>query len=466
MGFASFVRAAVLGAWPGATALPWLGQRISAGGASIPTPAVSASTVLALTGVYRACSLLSDAASTAPPALYRRRESGGRLRLTDSPLAQALATLAQADAELFAFSTALVGNGYLRAIRDSSGDPYELQAVPPWRVQLEIESGSGRRWYRIAADATVEEPEVLLPERDMIHARYRTTGSNRLMGVPPMVACAPAFALALQSRDVQRLLFSNLAAPRGALQTANKLDPKLAKEMQAQWEQNFGAGGVGKTAVLANGLEYKPIPLNAVDAQLLEQVEASELDIARAYGIPRQFLEAGGQTLTYASAAEGTRALYSLALKGFCARLADAMAQRLLTREERASGTAIEFDLGSMLVLPGAEQAEFLSKLANAGLATPNELRNAFLNLPDALGGDLLRAPVNTTPSGAWAAGDAKEYDALAVERRRLEQYAADLDDVADILEAQGTAPLLRPVSRQQSREFHEAFEQRPDHAQ
>jgi HK97 family phage portal protein len=412
MSFVARVRAAVLGAWQGVTPLPWLGERLQAGGASLPAlPAVSASTVLALTGVYRACSLLADAASTAPPALYRRRDNGGREQVRDTATARALATLSHADAELWAFSCALVGNGYLRILRDGTGAPYELRAVPPWRVTLEVEQGTRRIWYRIAADATLEEPEAIVAAGDMIHARYRVTGTNRLLGVSPIVSCAPAFALALQSRDMQRVLFSNIASPGGALVAPGKMEKAVAEELRDRWEKNFRAGGLGRIAVLSNGLQYVPILPKAVDAQLLEQVEASVRDVARAYGIPRQFLEDGVQ-MTYASAAEGTRALYSLALRGFCARLADALAQRLLSRNERAAGTSIEFDLSSVLILPGGEMAEFLSKLANAGLATPNELRNAYLNLPDVPGGDVLRAPVNTAPLDRWAAGDTKAVPA------------------------------------------------------
>jgi HK97 family phage portal protein len=424
MSFGARMRAAVLGAWQGwgGMALPWLGTRIQAGGASLPVPSATPGAALGLTAVYRACSLLADAASVAPPALYRKEANGGRQQLTDTAAARALATLSHADAELWAFGCALTGNGYLRIVRDGNGAPYDLRAVPPWRVTLEVEQGTGRLYYRIAADTTLEEREVIVPEADVVHARYRVTGANRLLGVPPVVSCAPAFALALQSRDVQRVLFANLATPRGALQAPGKIDPAIAKRAQAEWEANFQAGGLGKTAVLANGLEYKPIPLNAVDAQLLEQVEAGVRDIARAYGLPKQFLESGEQ-LTYASASEGTRALYSLALRGFCARLADALAQRLLTRNERAGGTAIEYDLSSMLVLPGGEQAEFLSKLANAGLATPNELRNQYLKLPDVEGGDVLRTPVNTTPAGPWAAAGKGIY----TDAKDLRRWQADL---------------------------------------
>lgn len=449
MPFATRVRGLVLGAlqgWAG-TALPWLGARIAAGGASLPAPTTSPATALALTAVYRACGLLSDAAAVAPPALYRRDATGGRLQVQDTPTARALATLGHADAEMWAFACALTGNGYLRLLRDGNGAAYELRAVPPWRVTLEVEQGSGRLYYRIAADTALEEPEAIVPEADMVHARYRVTGTNRLMGVPPVVSCAPAFALALQSRDVQRMLFANLAAPRGALQAEGKIDPAVAKRLQEEWDRNFANGGIGKTAVLSNGLEYKPIELNAVDAQLLEQVEASVRDIARAYGIPKQFLETGEQ-LTYASAAEGTRALYSLALRGFCARLADALAQRLLTRNERAAGAAIEFDLSSMLVLPGGEQAEFLSKLANAGLATPNELRNQYLNLPDIEGGEKLRAPSNTQPAGAWASGAASKAELQAYEAQ-LRRWHLDLEEVAAYIDAElgGYNPGMLPKS-------------------
>ncbi len=408
MGLTARVRAFVASAWPGTTALPWLGARIAAGGALLPaSPIVSAQSVLALTAVYRACSLLSDAASTAPPSIYERQRNGGRLQVVDTATARTLATLTQSDAELFAFSCALVGNGYLQIVRDGTGAPFDLRALPPWRVQLEVEDGSRRIWYRVAADLALGEPAALLPERDVVHARYRTTGANRLVGVPPVQACAPAFALALQSRDAQRVLFSNLSAPRGVLQAPGKIDQQVAKQLQAEWERAFSGPGLGKTAVLSNGLEYHDIGFKAVDAQLLETIQASTADVARAFGVPRQFLE-DLDHLTFASATEGTRALYALTLRAFTARLADALAQRLLTRNERAAGTTIEYDLTALLLLPGNEQAEYLSKLCNAGLATPNELRNGYLSLPDLPGGDVLRAPTNTTPLDRWATGDAK----------------------------------------------------------
>ena len=106
------------GASAGPSVVPWHLRREGPTGI-----AVSAQTVLALTGVYRACSLLSDAASSAPVYLYSRPRNGGRILDTSSAAARALATLAHADAELAFFSCALVGNGFLRIYRDGSETP-------------------------------------------------------------------------------------------------------------------------------------------------------------------------------------------------------------------------------------------------------------------------------------------------------------------------------------------------------
>ncbi len=372
---------------------------------------VNAQTALSLTGVYRACSLLSDAASSASLVLYSRPQSGGRVVDSTSAAARALATLAHQDAELFAHSVALAGNGFLRIERDKAGAPYALKAIPPWRVSIEIEEGTRSLWYRLQPDASLGEPEALLPEADVIHARYRCTGST-LMGVPPMASCAPSFELALLSKNVQRYLFRNLSSPGMVLVAPGKVEPAIAKKLQADFDANYRGAGTGRTAVLSNGLDVRPIVWKAADQQLLEQINASTQDIARAFGVPRQFLE-DAVTMTYASASEGTRALYALALRGFCMRLADAIAAKLLSRNDRANGAGVVFDLSDTLILPGTEMSDYLGGLVSAGICSPNEVRNSFLGLPDLPGGDALRMPTHT-PQAAKAWGQGQRYPAGA----------------------------------------------------
>ena len=391
------VWAALSGA-PNAFAYPW--HLPAADRAPV---AVNERTALTLTAVFKACSLLSDAATSAPALLYARPQSGGRVVDSSSAAARALATITHSDMELFAFSTALTGNGFLRIYRDGTGAPFELRAVPPYLVSMEVEEGPRAIWYRLMADPLTGEPEVVLPEADVVHAKYRAS-SNRLMGVPPMVSCAPAFAMALQSRAVQKYLFQNLATPGVVLVAPGKMEPAVAKKLQAEFEANYSAGGAGRTAVLSNGLDIKSVVWRAADQQLLEQIQASVQDIARAYTIPQYFLE-HQSTTTYASASEATRALYSSAQKPFTLRLADALALKLLTRNDRAAGAGISFDLSDSLVMPGKELSDFVGGLVSQGLITPNEARNTWLKLPDQPGGDTLRIPSATVPADALAQG-------------------------------------------------------------
>ncbi|CAM5794053.1 hypothetical protein RFUL19S_03322 [Rhizobacter fulvus] len=294
----------------------------------------------------------------------------------------------------------MAGNGFLRIERDKAGAPYALKAIPPWRVSIEIEEGTRALWYRLQFDPSLGEPEVLLAEADVIHARYRCTGST-LMGVPPMASCAPSFELALMSKNVQRYLFRNLSSPGMVLVAPGKVEKSTAMALQADWDAAYRGAGNGRTAVLSNGFDVRPVVWKAADQELLAQINASTQDIARAYGVPRQFLE-DAVTMTYASASEGTRALYALALRGFCMRLADAIAAKLLSRNDRANGAGVIFDLSDTLILPGKEMSDYLGGLVTAGICSPNEVRNGYLGLPDLPGGDALRTPTHT-PQGAKA---------------------------------------------------------------
>jgi hypothetical protein len=106
------------------------------------------------------------------------------------------------------------------------------------------------------------------------------------------------------------------------------------------------------------------------------------------------------QTATYASASEATRSLYSLSLDSFTKRLADAIAQKLLSRNDRAGGAGVA--LNNELIMPGKELSDFLGGLVSQGIITPNEARNGWLGLVDRPDGNALRTPTYA-PQGAKA---------------------------------------------------------------
>jgi HK97 family phage portal protein len=103
-------------------------------------------------------------------------------------------------------------------------------------------------------------------------------------------------ALALQGRA--NTLWERAAAPAGVLQSPKMLDADVAARLREQWQGAYGGPtAAGKTAVLEDGVEWKPVQFSPVDAQMLESRKFAVIEIARVFGVPPQLL----QDLSYSS---------------------------------------------------------------------------------------------------------------------------------------------------------------------
>jgi phage portal protein BeeE len=58
----------------------------------------------------------------------------------------------------------------------------------------------------------------------------------------------------------------------GVLTTPDKIGADQLTRIKTEWENNFKAGSLGRTAVLSGGLKWEPLSINAADAQLIEQL--------------------------------------------------------------------------------------------------------------------------------------------------------------------------------------------------
>ena len=314
--------------------------------------------------------------------------------------ARVLAAVSYFDLEGLAAASIAHGNAFATLARNDRGGVSGFAWTPSERVTAALDE-RGRLFYRIAADTMLGEVERVVPASDVVHVKFRATGStNRYLGVSPLKTCGPALAMALRAQQFQSEILSNVQAPSVYLHTQGKLEKEVADRFRIDWQQQFGPGGRGRTAVLGNGLEAKLLDIStAVDAELGKQFEFGVAEIARALGVPVSLLMQPG-SVNYAQAVEETRAFAALSLQPYCARFADELGAKLLTTEQRAQGFAVEFDLTRLLVSPG-EIAERMSKLVNGGVMTTNEARNQ-IGLADVEGGAQLRVPVNTERMSMW----------------------------------------------------------------
>jgi phage portal protein BeeE len=146
-------------------------------------------------------------------------------------------------------------------------------------------------------------------------------------------------------------------------------------------------------------------------------------DIARLYNIPPSLLL--GIEQNRATATEDRRRLLAFAVEPLSRLAESALAEALLTPEQRTAGYAVRIDTSVAMLGQGSELGQAISSLLNSGAVSVNEARMR-IGLGAVADGDLLRSPTNTWPLEAWAQAMPASSDTqprhiseTAVERQR-----------------------------------------------
>jgi len=354
--------------------------------------------------VYAAISALASPLAAAPRHLVREDLGGSVVRVAGTAASAVLRDWAFEDLEAGLLDALIAGNGFWHLQRDARGAPGRLQWMPAWRVQVAVDD-SGAVWYEVSEDATAKEPQLVLPARDVVHLKYRPMARHRHLGVSPLATCAPSMGLVVQVRKGTTSLYRNVAAPSAILTHSKKLDGDEVKRVKARWMEATSGNNVGAPVVLHNGLAAQPFDIaKAVEMQSEELLKLSPQIVSRVYGVPPAMLGVV-EGINYSSAAEASRTFVNQTLRPWARRIADCLDHALLSREDRNAGLRVQFDLSAMVRGEGQELADMLSKLANGGIASPNECR-AMLGLPPTDGGEVLRAPSNTFALDHWREWD------------------------------------------------------------
>lgn len=288
----------------------------------------------------------------------------------------------------------LHGNTYVLKQRDGMGRVSALHVIDPKRVQALI-SDDGAVFYRISNDDRLSNTSnVTVPAREIIHDRGLCP-FHPLVGVSPLTAASLAANQALSIQSGSAKFFGNGSTPGGVISAPGQITAEVAKELQDAWQLAHAGDNLGRVAILPEGLKYEPYALSAIDSQLLEQLNFSAQDVARAFQIPAWKINAG-PSAPYTSS-EATNLQY----------LADCLQAHIESLElclddglELPPTQRTELDESSLLRLDSKTRTEVLSSKVKAGLLTINEARASEGKAPVA-GGDEIMRQMQDIPLGA-----------------------------------------------------------------
>ncbi len=275
------------------------------------------------------------------------------------------------------------GNGYLFPIRNRRNQIDELHCLFPDYVWI-YRTGTTEYFYNVSAQPLADiESAVMVPPRDMFHHRMLTI-NDPLWGITPMVAAAISSSAGLAILRSSEKFFNRMARPSGVLSTDKSLARQKAEEMKERWQRIYaGEEGAGDVAVLEEGLQWKPLTMTAVDAQLIDQLRYSVEDVARVYRVPL-FMLGDLTKVNYNSSEQLTRIYWAGCLSAHMQSLEWRISQ-FFGMDGRTE--YLEFDLDALFKAEEQARIETLSRSVQGGLRSNNEARRV-LGLNPVAGGD------------------------------------------------------------------------------
>lgn len=273
------------------------------------------------------------------------------------------------------------GNTYVLKERDKRGVVIALYVLDPTRV-TPLVADDGSVFYQLANDELADIPaQVTVPATEIIHDRFNCL-FHPLVGVPPIYASGLA---AMQGLNIQRQsvrLFANNSQPGGILTAPGHIEDDTAKRLKKDWEDNFGGENVGRIAVLGDDLKYEKLSLTAEEAQLIEQLKQTAVEVCSTYHVPPYKIGVGPLP-SYNNVQALNVEYFSQCLQSLIEDAETCLDEGLGLGEKYDLGT--EFDIYNLLRMDSSTQMDVLEKGKN--YFTPNDGRRR-LNLSKVTGGD------------------------------------------------------------------------------
>lgn len=289
--------------------------------------------------------------------------------------------------EQWVTSKLIHGNAYMLKERDSRGIVRAMYVLDPTRVTPLI-APDGGVYYQLQDDflAGLEQGTVVVPASEIIHDTMICL-HHPLVGVSPLYACGLAATHGLNIQTNSTKFFANGSSPGGILTAPERIGGDTAKRIKDYWEKNYTGENVGKVAVLGDGLKYEQLAVNAVDAQLIDQLKLTAEQVCSAFHVPPWKIGIGTPP-AYGTAEILNQIYYSDCLQTLIKAAQSCFAEGigLDTVQGRTFGT--HFDLDELILMDTKSKVESAEKAIGSGGMAPNEARRRWFGLPPIAGGD------------------------------------------------------------------------------
>lgn len=240
---------------------------------------------------------------------------------------------------------------------------------------------------------------IELPTREVFQLKGWSMGGRR--GASTVSYGAQTMSLALAAQKTAGKLFKSGLRSSGFVSTNGVIEEPDRARLTQILDQYTGQDKAGGIMLLEAGMDFKPITMNAADAELLLTRRFEIEEIGRWFGMPPILLghAVDGQTMWGSGVDSIISAWRTLGLAQRLKRVELAIAKRLMSPEERAQGLYAKFNEDALMRVDSESRIRFLATAAQNGFMSRNEARSK-MELGRVEGADDLTVQVNLVPIG------------------------------------------------------------------
>ena len=383
---------------PGALENPYLFMTDHEQNAQAFGPAVTETSAMRTTTVFRCVEVLAGVVAGAPLSVYHDSPTGGRAlnpthrlhKLLHVSPAPDRALTSAAWRRMVIYHVLLWGNSFTIIRRDLATRVTALEPVMPWQVEVAV-TDAGRKAYRVTWS-----PEHIetFDHEDMLH--FMGPSFDGVKGVSRIQTFARTAVVLAQVMEEQiGRVHENSARPSGMVSLGVAPQADGMRRLEAHWKAAMtGRHNAGKVVFADKDTVFTPFQMTPEDLNTIEARRFQSLEICRCFGVPPHVVFEAAGTSAWGSGIEQL----SLGWKQWTIgpMLSDLEAElrlKLFGRDEHYAA----FDRESLIELDAKTAAEVAQIEIQSGVLTINERRNRLLRA-DIKDGDKPRANVTLAP--------------------------------------------------------------------
>ena len=352
---------------------------------------VTPATALTFTAVWSAIRLLSESVSALPISIYTKQDNGDKVEDSASPIYTLLKYKPNpyqnkiTFLELQMMNLCVNGNSYVYIERDNLARPINL--FPLNYEKVTIKKQDNRLFYEDGDTGNIYDAD------DILH--FTGITNDGITGLSPIDQCAKAIGWGQAIEEYGNTFFKNGAKLSGTLTTDRALSETAIDRLRNSFNNTYSQlSGANQTAILEEGLTFKPVSISPEQAQFLASRVFSIAEIGRIFRVAPHLLYDLSKS-SFNNIEMQSQEFVTYSLMPYLTRIENEMNLKLF-RTKDIGKTFVEFNVNGLLRGDVKSRTEAYKTAITNGYMSINEVRQKE-NLNSIAGGDKYFMQLNMT---------------------------------------------------------------------